>query len=95
MLGTITLLPVSQYSIFLLHMKGNVHLYTVIAEFFLHIWLFALPVRVVLWERSIFKWSEEGFGELTMEGLDKVRGRKTFHLYLWYETVRVNTLLVG
>jgi hypothetical protein len=50
---------------------------------------------VVLWERSIFKWSEEGFGELTMEGLDKVRGRKTFHLYLWYETVRVNTLLVG
>ena len=34
MLGTITLLPVSQYSIFLLHMKGNVHLYTVIAEFF-------------------------------------------------------------
>jgi hypothetical protein len=37
MLGTITLLPVSQYSIFLLHMKGNVHLYTVIAENFTHL----------------------------------------------------------
>jgi hypothetical protein len=69
--------------------------FTLSLQKILHIWLFALPVRVVLWERSIFKWSEEGFGELTMEGLDKVRGRKTFHLYLWYETVRVNTLLVG